>query len=371
MKNKKNRSSVGIFVISFLIGVAIGVISVSVRQTRDDLSSLFIFWAAVFVSCYIHVILHEAGHLVFGLMTGYKFSSFRVGSLMLIKQDGVMRLKKTSLAGTGGQCLLYPPDMIDGKIPYVLYNLGGVFVNIIVALIALAVVFCTNNSYVADCCIAFSLAGFGMAALNGIPMKNSTICNDGSNTLTISRSPSSLKAFWIQLKVSELISKGMRLKDMPSELFELGESSDLNNNMVSAVAVFNENRLMDEHRFIEANNALDRLLDGDAELVGIYRFLLSCDRLYIELLNERRAERINAIYDKQMAAFMKKMKLFPSVLRTRYAYALLFENDSQKADEILFKFDGIADSYPYPSDIESERELIDIAYNQATDVSRL
>ena len=36
----------------------------------------------------IRIIVHEMGHLAFGLATGYKFSSFRIGSLMLKKENG-------------------------------------------------------------------------------------------------------------------------------------------------------------------------------------------------------------------------------------------------------------------------------------------
>ena len=64
-------------------------------------------------------------------MTGYKFNSFRIFSVILIKQNGKLKIKNISLAGTGGQCLMSPPELIDGKMPYVLYNLGGVILNVI------------------------------------------------------------------------------------------------------------------------------------------------------------------------------------------------------------------------------------------------
>ena len=34
------------------------------------------------VSYFLHIIIHESGHLLFGLFSGYQFVSFRVGSLM-------------------------------------------------------------------------------------------------------------------------------------------------------------------------------------------------------------------------------------------------------------------------------------------------
>ena len=56
---------------------------------------------------------------------------------------------------------------------------------------------------------------------------------------------------------------------------------------------------------------------------------------------------------------MKAMKSFSSVIRTEYALALLFEKDTQKAEENTFE--KVAKTYPYSQDIESERELMRIA----------
>ncbi|MBQ3106858.1 MAG: hypothetical protein IJC51_05275, partial [Eggerthellaceae bacterium] len=39
------------------------------------------------VAIVLQTIIHEAGHLVFGLVSGYRFSSFRIGSFMWMKTD--------------------------------------------------------------------------------------------------------------------------------------------------------------------------------------------------------------------------------------------------------------------------------------------
>ena len=95
---------------------------------------LFVIYAAYF----LQIIIHEGGHLVFGLLTGYRFSSFRIGSVILTKDGGKFRIGSFSMAGTGGQCLLYPPEEKDGKTPYVLYNLGGVIMNLAACAVSFA-----------------------------------------------------------------------------------------------------------------------------------------------------------------------------------------------------------------------------------------
>ena len=58
------------------------------------------------------------------------------------------------------------------------------------------------------------------------------------------------------------------------------------------------------------------------------------------------------------------MKTYPSVIRTEYVYALLGEKDVSKAEKMLELFEKCAKTYPYASDIESEREFIEIAKNR-------
>lgn len=96
------------------------------------------FGILIFVlSIAILIPLHEAGHLVCGLLSGYKFVSFRIFNLTFIKSDGKIKIKRYSIAGTGGQCLLTPPDLPIERIPTGWYNFGGVLFNII-AVIAVA-----------------------------------------------------------------------------------------------------------------------------------------------------------------------------------------------------------------------------------------
>ena len=91
--------------------------------------------AAFLLALLAQITLHEGGHLVCGLLSGYRFCSFRVGSLMWMKVDGHLRLRRLRLAGTDGQCLMSPPDMVDGRLPVTLYNFGGALANLLFNLI--------------------------------------------------------------------------------------------------------------------------------------------------------------------------------------------------------------------------------------------
>lgn len=352
-----------------LMGAICGVVMVSYidKSSTDtplyqEFLSLVGLFLGMYVALFFHMLVHEAGHLVFGLLTGYKFSSFRIFSFMWMKEDGKIKLKRLSLAGTGGQCLMSPPNMKDGKIPLVLYNLGGSFINIIIGALFLVVyLLCSDIPFLSPLLLIFAVVGFITAMMNGIPMRMGTVDNDGYNAFALSRNKEAVEAFWVQLKVAEQSAKGIRIKDMPSEWFTVPTDEGMKNSMVAVRGVFACNRLMDEEKFEEAGKLMEHLLEIDSGIVGLHHDLLICDRMYVELIGENRREVIESMLTKEQKKFMKTMKRYPSVLRTQYALALLFENDKAKAETVKNEFEKVAKSYPYPHEIDSEREFMKIA----------
>ena len=328
----------------------------------QEILSLVGLFLGMYVALFFHMIVHEAGHLVFGLMTEYKFCSFRVASFMWLKENGKLKFKRLTLAGTGGQCLMTPPDMKDGKIPLVLYNLGGSFINIIIgALFLVGYLIFSDIPFLSPILLIFAVVGFMTAMMNGIPMRMGTVDNDGYNAFALSRNKEAVEAFWVQLKVAEQSSKGVRLKDMPDEWFAVPIDEAMKNSLVATRCVFTCNRLMDEEKFEEADALMAHLLEIESGIVGLHHDLLMCDRIYVELIGENRSEVIENMMTKEQKKFMKAMKRFPSVLRTQYILALLSEKDAVKAETIKNEFEKVAKTYPYAQDIESEKNLMRIA----------
>ena len=148
---------------------------------------------------------------------------------------------------------------------------------------------------------------------------------------------------------------------MPDEWFEIPSDEAMKNNLVAAIGVSVCNRLMDQHRFEEADALMAHILSIESGMIGLHRNLVICDRLYYELIHENRPEVVEAFYTKEQQKFMKAMRTFPSVIRTEYAYARLVEKDQGKAGKAMEAFEKVAKTYPYPNDMNSERELIQIA----------
>lgn len=316
----------------------------------------------LYLAFMIHIVLHEAGHLIFGLMSGYQFSSFRIGSHMLMKESGKLVHRKIKIAGTGGQCLMVPPEMVDGKFPVVLYNLGGSIVNLLVTALMIPVFVAIDKNSI------FALFFFLLIAIgaitglgNGIPMRTKTVDNDGYNAISLGKSKEAMRAFWIQMKTNEQLTKGIRTKDMPEEWFEVPTDEAMRNPMVATIGVYAASRLMDQHQFEDASKLINHLLEIETGMVALHRNLLICDQIYLELIGKNRSDRVEMLYTKEQKKFMKAMKTFPSVIRLEYAYHLIAAQNPKAAAKSMEAFERVAATYPYPNDINTERELMVIA----------
>lgn len=373
-KQKGNWQQWLVTALFLLIGACCGLLMIrymdltatSHAAPGPDLLVFAALFAAMYAGMLLQILLHEAGHLVFGLLTGYRFSSFRIFSLMLILEDGRLKCKRFSLAGTGGQCLMCPPrPAADGSFPYVLYNLGGSLMNLasslLFFLLALAV---WERPLASTLLLMLVVIGVAFALVNGLPLRLTATDNDGRNILSIGQDPEARRAFWLQLAVNEQISRNVPITEMPEDWFTLPGDTAMQNSMCAAIAVFAANRLMAQGRLSEADDLMARLLQGKNGIVGIQRCLLTCDRLTCEALGENRKAVIDAMLTREQEKFMKSMKTYPTVLRTRYILALLHEADAPKAEKLLRQFEKIARSYPYPADLQTDRDLLQAAMSR-------
>lgn len=382
-KKKKKQSMTGGQLVSMLFYFPVGVIcGLAIVRCLDALSNggasdtviiaaAAAFFAFFLLSMYLHIIIHEGGHLVFGLLTGYRFSSFRIGKLMLTSDNGKLRLSKYKVAGTGGQCLMLPPKK-DKDIPYVLYNLGGALFNLIFSAIAGAAAYLLrDHPFGATLLIIFAAVGAVLGLVNAIPLRIGAVDNDGRNLVNISRSEEARESFRIQLTVNELNVRGMRLRDMPDELFVVPTEEGLRNSIAADTGVYTEQRLMDMGRFAEAQELIEWMLGQKNDLVGLYLSLLRCDRLCCELFGQRRPEVVKPLCEEiDDDPLMASMGNYIAAVRTKCIRALLSgetQPDDPATAKLFRKFDKVCASHPYPSEAESERELVALAQRLAAD----
>lgn len=236
------------------------------------------------VSVALLVIVHEAGHLVCGLLSGYRFVSFRIFNFTFIRIDGKVRIKRFSIAGTGGQCLLTPPDLPLDKIPTGWYNFGGILFNLIALLAVFPIFFIKGHPFLAEFAVIFCLTDCFLILLNGIPMKISGAGNDGYNMLLLNRDQMSKRGLMISLRSNALIQEGVRPKDMPDEWFAVPEKINYRNQLEVSLPLMASSRLIDEFKYREALDKFESLYTHKDEIVSLYVKEIECELVFLRLV---------------------------------------------------------------------------------------
>ena len=353
MNNMKNILKM---VLSLLIGALIGIAAVGVLvfvlEGRDGMVDVvdkvcelplvdFVVpilhaFAAMALAIVLHIVLHEGGHLLMGLATGYRFSSFRIASIAFVRKDGQIRVRRYKLAGTGGQCLMLPPEMPVEQVPFFWYNAGGVIMNVVFALFALVLLMnCNLTVWWSSWCIMMVIVGLSLAVLNGIPMRLGGMQNDGMNILILFRTPEKRKDFVRQLQIAVTATEGKRVSEMPAEWFDCDPVEDYRELLRLASRLNHQARLIDEGRFLEAHASVEDLLKHFNELPQIVQFELAGEYIFTECLTEGRKEVIEKYWTKKQSNYVKTSARFSSSKqRILFAYSLYAEKDIDKAQKI-------------------------------------
>lgn len=356
-------------IIGFLIGALIVVVFtdttlseyISKFYTIDLSEGVMVFIVAVaslMLSLMILVPIHEFGHLVCGLLTGYKFVSFRIFNYTLLKQDGKFRIKKFAIAGTGGQCLMTPPDLQIDMIPTGWYNFGGLLANIIVLVIVLPFFLLNLNPFVAEALGVLAATDVIMILLNGIPMMANGVGNDSYNMKLLMKNNLSKHGIINQLRANALIQQGVRPKDMPNEYFINPEAIDYRNALEVSIPLMYTSRLIDEMEYEEALKCIETLYSHKEEIMPLYLKEIACELAFL-YLRTGQSNRGASILDKELMKYIETYRrMMSSKERLLCAVALYLDKDESKAREIYTDLLARKDAYLLQGEVSSDLALM-------------
>lgn len=364
------------FVICFAAGGAVGLLIVAIfaalftdttfigffSKFKDiDIGALYaavVSLLALIVSVPLLSAIHEGGHLVAGCLTGYGFVSFRVFSLTLIKDGGHFRLKRFAIAGTGGQCLLSPPDVQAENMPYVWYNIGGVIATTIAVVAAVALIFVTDSLYLKIALTVFVIIAAIMTLMNGIPMKIGGISNDAYNVRQMRRDVGCRRAVAAMLRANAMLQQGRRIKDMPKELFKQSEITDYSNPLQLSPMLLEASRRLDAGDIEGAFELYDSLYQHHDSLLRLYRLEVKCELLYICLISNRQ-EYADRLLDDELLKYIETYaKISSSKQRMLAAIELFVNNNRTKAEQIYHTIITRRDTYLHKGEVDGDISLL-------------
>lgn len=303
-------------------------------EIGDGLAAAAVGIASFLISITILVILHEGGHLLFGLLSGYRFVSFRIFNVTFIKINDRLRIKRFAIAGTGGQCLLSPPDRPIEDIPAFWYNAGGLIANILVLAVAIPLLCVIRNPFICEFLSILIFTDIIMLIINGIPMQMNGIGNDARNILLLRRDMNAKRGMVIQLRSNALIQEGVRPKDMPDEWFEIPKHINYKSALEAAIPIMHASRTLDMGCIEEAYQEFEDLYSHKEEIMPLYVKEIACELAFTSLATGR-TDRARELLDEELMKYIETYrKTMSSKERLLFAIAIRIENNPEKADKI-------------------------------------
>ena len=332
-----------------------------------ELIGVMLFSLITFVLCCIlQIILHEGGHLIGGLLSGYRFVSFRILNWTIIKEEGKLRIKHFNIAGTGGQCLLTPPEKPIHNIPIAIYNLGGVMINLLTATLSLILLITTEElPYPIELFLIFNcIIGFFLGILNGIPFSFGAISNDANNMRLLLKDEQSKQTMVHLLHINAFVQKGMRPKDIPDFYFTCNEPINYKNPLQINLYLMVIGKLMDEEQWEICYNKLEDLIKHKDEMLDLFIKETACELLFISLITGRQ-ERAKELYTEELSRYIQQYaKIMSSKQRILCAIALYMEKDRVKAEKIYKKLALQQDRMLMQGEVKMDLALMDSMLNK-------
>nr|MCU0247818.1 hypothetical protein [Bryobacter sp.] len=240
-------------------GVPVGAIMIVVLRSRPQLPPAWIFFPGVVAAMFLAPLVHELGHLIFGLTQRFRFCFLIVGPLAVRQEGGRWKVEwNRSLAMAGGIVGMTPEGEENLRRRMLWMVLGGPLTSLLAAPLALLTV-PAGPMVVVGWVFGLLSAAIGLATM--IPSQVEGLSSDGARVLQLWRGGPSAERYCrtIMLYSSSRagVTPGQWSEAALSELeADPGEGADA---MMALSLVYTWR--LDRGEFVEAGEVLRRMLD--------------------------------------------------------------------------------------------------------------
>lgn len=305
-----------------------------------EIYKFIIYLLSFFIFIFIGIIVHELGHLVFGLLSGYSFISFRIGPFVWSKEGN--RLKFNMLKSPIiGQCLMEPVDNYE-DFKYLLYNMGGGIFNLLFGLVLFIIKIRISNQGVLNSFLfGGTVSSLYLGFVNLYP-RDGAYPNDGLNIKMTRKSEEGKWGLYVQLKVNSLLSRGLTLMDIDESYFYLDEKADTSNYLVAYIISLKADRYFEIGEPKKAIELYDELeID---KLSNFYKYNILSDILYYYLVYDLNPDKVEEMLKDK--GFEKHLQLeLPINKRIKIAYEYFIKKDYEKAGKLIIDLKETTKNY--------------------------
>lgn len=349
--------------IGIVVGGLLGFILIKKNPTIEIESLLFqigIFFLLALIFILISVIIHESGHLVFGLLNNYRFLSFTLFFISLIKKDGEFKFEKGGISGAAGQCLMVPNKTKMTLVETTMYNLGGVIFNLTLALFLIVVEdFFNLKGFPLIIYRLFYASNIFLGLTNLIPLKVSGIVNDGYNVLMLFKDEESLQVINDVLRINESLVNGKLYQDLPEKYFFFDQQLDYNNPLLTISFINYLKFLIETNNFEQAYQDLEIFSNKYKKVIPYYKNYLETTLIYFDLIENLNEAALREKHQKLNQIIFKTNQSLVW-LRAQVAYHKIISQDQEKLIESLKIYSKLLTSVKIKADLLVEANLFSL-----------
>ncbi|MCP9280048.1 site-2 protease family protein [Bacillus wiedmannii] len=208
------RRPAGSLTVALILSILYGVIRTGKLETMLNI------WALLGIFLLV-VIIHELGHVIFGIIGGLTFKFMTVGPITVQKEKGKVRIRENKLwAYFGGVAMLIPPSIVTPNLSkkWAWMTLGGPITSILFGITFGYIYMVSYYQYL----LYFSVFHFVIFAVTIVPIKG-TLMSDGMQFLILIKDDEKAKQHVYNIQVSSELFSYKRPKDWDKRLVELTE----------------------------------------------------------------------------------------------------------------------------------------------------
>lgn len=320
-----------------------------------------IYFLITILNSIVSIVLHELGHLWFGLKAKLKFLRFNIFNITIKKEKNKFKVMKLpSYPGSIGSCTMkFEEDKEYDKVDIIRYFLGGIIVNFFLAFLGCLLLIIFNNIWIELIGLTTLLINMYNGIINSIPYASgSGLITDMYHVKNCKKDKNYIKMFTNFSIITEQIFSGKDIKDLDEKYFI--KPQKIQSTTEVTMAIYYAEYLIDYERYKEAYDYIKDILEKKQKHLfegDINNFKLSLITCIFEL--DLPIEEIEKYWDLKLEKFIDMYTyISPDVLATKYIYYKLVKQDNKKAEEILKKYNKIKENFHEKHLLKKSDEII-------------
>ncbi len=317
-----------------------------------------IFYAIV---NYLSIILHELGHLIFGLKSKLQFIAFNIRGFSLVKKDNKIKIeKKPLIKNIGGYCNMRFLDSVKyTKKDFILYFMGGIIVNIMLAIIFSILLLISNNEYLDFLSLLFIINNVYLASYNSIPYCNLVGINtDMRHIINYLHDRDYIKKIGIVEKIINYRENNNSIKNIDQNLLYMPKEfvSDYDLTIAEIYIAY----LSEMNEYEKMNDSIQYVLNSVGDTITeAHKNSLKVQEIDYMVHTKIDKDKLKELWDRSFDNYINQMSILSIVgLAIKYLDYKIINVDDNKANDILKQIEKRKEKESNKQDIKEAEQFI-------------